>query len=191
MVETRSRAARREAGTPPANATAVLPAPSPQPRRQARPLPAASPRATPSRKVVLRSSPVPAPWLQLFLRVLAGVGLLLVVSMAAIVRAAGGAYVQSVMGMFEAGLPLPVTADAAVLHSTLFVADLHCDASFVPRCARCPCPSPTSNTLHLSFWEPLLGGRQQSQSLGTLCPAHAMRLHQTAAMHKLRAVFWF
>lgn len=49
-------------------------------------------------------------------------------------RRAGRSYIQSIMAGFEPGLPLPVTKSTEKLHRDLFVVDLHCDATFVPRC---------------------------------------------------------
>ena len=48
-------------------------------------------------------------------------------------RVAGTAYCQSLMAWFEPGEALPVDAATAALHASLFVADLHCDATWVPR----------------------------------------------------------
>lgn len=52
-------------------------------------------------------------------------------------RRAGRSYVQSIMAYFEPGQPLPVSKSTQKLHNSLFVVDLHCDATFVPRCASC------------------------------------------------------
>ena len=62
-----------------------------------------------------------------------GAALAALIALAAAVRAAGGAYVQSVMASFYEGSPLPVGNKAFAIHGGLFVVDLHCDATFVPR----------------------------------------------------------
>lgn len=64
-------------------------------------------------------------------------------------RRAGRSHVQSIMADFEPGQPLPVSKSTQKLHSNLFVVDLHCDATFVPRCVL-QWLSPTPRTAHRS-----------------------------------------
>jgi hypothetical protein len=51
----------------------------------------------------------------------------------ACVTLAGRSYVQSLMSSFLEGEPLAVSRATQALHDSLFVFDLHCDASFVSR----------------------------------------------------------
>lgn len=69
------------------------------------------------------------------LGMLGPVVVVLLLAMLEAARRAGRSYVQSVMADFELGLPLSVSKATQKTHKSLFVVDLHCDATFSPRCS--------------------------------------------------------
>ena len=67
-------------------------------------------------------------------RAIAACAVLAWAALAVAARLAGGAHVQRLMASFEPGTPLVVSPESAAAHASLMVVDLHCDASWVPRC---------------------------------------------------------
>lgn len=101
---------------------AALRSPSPPPSRRKRP-------ATPGKPK--RGAPPPPPRRRAAPRLLLALLFLALLFRAAFVL--GTAYVQSIMAWFEPGEPLAVSPAALATHASLFVADLHCDATWTGR----------------------------------------------------------
>jgi hypothetical protein len=57
-----------------------------------------------------------------------------VCALALLVRFAAQAHVAFLMAGFSAGEPLAVSEATRAVHSSLFLVDMHCDATFTQRC---------------------------------------------------------
>ena len=109
-------------------AAAPAPAPASSARRQA---PANA--AETSRRRPGRASPPSGPVVTLR-RLFAVAAVVVLTAGYTAARLAGQAYVQSLFADFEPGEATAVSPLDAEVHSSLFVVDLHCDASFSKRC---------------------------------------------------------